>query len=770
MKGVSAAEKTALCLSGGGVRSAVFCLGVLQGLARLRLLTGFDYLSTVSGGGFTGSWLSALIRREGGIDRVAWTLASPQVEPPVSYLREHCNYLPSNMRLASGDLWSFLFRYFTKLLLNGITVLPVFVLLVLMIVYHGASRWGHFLPAVFGAAAMSYLHGRDRFRNQRLKGSAGLLAYYLLPVFLWAYTSAQVLPSLGLSLRLLARGVAGPDFVSPTDLLAVLYIPFAAACVVVVVSWNTLAAIYTLVGVMVGYIAELGALVYLSDAVTRANVPAVFFVAALIFAHLVNVNIMRITAGILHRMAICRWWQTAQLRLIAIAIIWPILAWLTLYAPDWVRSEGPLARWLLGVVLVVAVVTAVARIYSTALSKQPSGLSMIADGAVDLSALFVIACAVAGAAFLVGALQLDSIWKPILLISLPFAAGFLIDVNAIALYSFYKEALVRAFLGASNPQRRADPLTNVDPRDDIPLETLAQRPLPVICAARKLEGIAGDGLFRRTTESFVFTPFHCGSDSSGFRPTQEYAGGVTLGAAASVSGAAISPQLNKDVSIPVALFRAIFNDWLGVWLGNPAHSQTWTRGRPSHALQPLLSDFSGVFLESPYVYVSDGGHFDNLGLYEMVRRRCRHIVAVDASEDPTHTSDDLANAISKIRIDFGVIIEIESPAGTWLSGKSHYALARIRYTGGEDGTLLYIKPCLTGDEPVEVASYASQYPDFPHQSTSNQWFTEAQFESYRLLGLHTALSLSSGLGDIRSIGDLVRGLWETNSPRGTALS
>jgi hypothetical protein len=153
---------------------------------------------------------------------------------------------------------------------------------------------------------------------------------------------------------------------------------------------------------------------------------------------------------------------------------------------------------------------------------------------------------------------------------------------------------------------------------------------------------------------------------------------------------------------------------------------------------------------NPYVYLSDGGHFENLGLYEMVARRCRHIVVSDGGCDADYAFEDLGNAIRKIRIDLG--IPIEFPHGVHVDaaharhGNSHGAVGVIRYSAvdanADDGVILYLKATLSGDEPVDVANYASAHPDFPHESTANQWFGESQFESYRMLGVHTVETLA----------------------------
>ena len=150
--------------------------------------------------------------------------------------------------------------------------------------------------------------------------------------------------------------------------------------------------------------------------------------------------------------------------------------------------------------------------------------------------------------------------------------------------------------------------------------------------------------------------------------------------------------------------------------------------------------------EREWVYLSDGGHFENLGIYELVRRRCRFIIACDAGQDGAVTFGDLGNAIEKCRSDFGVDIEIDvskirpAPGGT--TSEWHCAVGSIRYDRQNRhevaGTLLYIKSSLTGDEPTDVLRYAAEHRAFPHETTSDQFFDESQFESYRALGYHIA--------------------------------
>jgi hypothetical protein len=158
------------------------------------------------------------------------------------------------------------------------------------------------------------------------------------------------------------------------------------------------------------------------------------------------------------------------------------------------------------------------------------------------------------------------------------------------------------------------------------------------------------------------------------------------------------------------------------------------------------------------VYLSDGGHFENLALYEMVLRRCKDIVVIDSGCDPEYTREDLGNAVRKVRIDLGISIEfadgIDIDPDLGEKGK-RCALATIHYDcvdkDAEPGHLLYIKPVLKGNEPEDVKNYGSVNTAFPQEPTSDQWFTESQFESYRRLGLFTVEEMTGKHNEALSV-------------------
>lgn len=274
------------------------------------------------------------------------------------------------------------------------------------------------------------------------------------------------------------------------------------------------------------------------------------------------------------------------------------------------------------------------------------------------------------------------------------------------------------------------------------------RLFPVINTALNLVGGNDLAWQQRKAEAFALTPLHAGAVSVGYRrsiwqlPNGElkyFAGdtGISIGTAMTISGAAANPSMGYHSSPAVTFLLTMFNARLGTWLGNPARDQASRRG-PRWMLPRIVAEaFGRTNRTSPYVNLSDGGHFENLGVYEMIRRRCQFILSIDAGQDGDYAFEDLANAINKARVDFGVSIEFAGKPAMHArkdGPSARTALATIRYGADEQGYLLYVKPAISTKEPVDVTTYAEKAVKFPHEPTSNQFFTERQFESYRMLG------------------------------------
>lgn len=361
-----------------------------------------------------------------------------------------------------------------------------------------------------------------------------------------------------------------------------------------------------------------------------------------------------------------------------------------------------------------------------------------------------------------------------------------ININRFSLHALYRNRLIRAFLGASR-ERTPDPFTGFDQADSPRMSELWPargadgrwtrrpltdwRPFHVVNMTMNIVSAKRLAWQERKAAPFTASPLHCGTSSrsyplgkesgnigdrpvGAYRPSQTYGGqhGMSLGTAMAISGAAASPNMGYHSSPSVTFLMTMFNMRLGWWLGNPGPegNLTYRHDGPAVAIRPLIEETFGLTTDNQrYVHVSDGGHFENLGLYEMVRRRCRFILISDAGRDPDYAFEDLGNAVRKIEIDLGVPIRLhklealkcrpEMRDGEILEGDYH-AIGEIDYqtadgsAGVDNGIIVYVKAGYHGTESAGVRSYAMANFDFPHQSTANQWFSESQFESYRSLG------------------------------------
>jgi hypothetical protein len=287
------------------------------------------------------------------------------------------------------------------------------------------------------------------------------------------------------------------------------------------------------------------------------------------------------------------------------------------------------------------------------------------------------------------------------------------------------------------------------------------RPYPIINAAMNMEGSSTEG--HRSADFFIFTPDHIGCNSTGYVNTrlfeQERGGepSLDLATATAISGAAVSSQMGQ-VGIPIlAPTLALLNIRLGYWARNPsffARGEFASRIRDWKIFYLFAEMFGRPSERNNKVYLTDGGHIDNLGVYQLLKRKCDVIIVVDAEADPAMTFGSLVDVERFARIDMGIRIELPFPltaeavskrkaalkagehptprCGDW----NHAVVGRILYPGRKDGLLLYIKAAVTGDEASYVLDYERRFPSFPHESTGDQFFTEEQFESYRALGFH----------------------------------
>lgn len=341
--------------------------------------------------------------------------------------------------------------------------------------------------------------------------------------------------------------------------------------------------------------------------------------------------------------------------------------------------------------------------------------------------------------------------------------GWMADPNLLSMQNFYRARLIRAYLGASNPERPAA-ITQEAARDDVPLTQMVGHmrggPYHLVNTTLNLAGARDLAAGQRSAANFVFSHYFCGSGRTAYRWTRQYmGGGLTLGTAVGISGAAASPSMGRYTpSLPLVMLMALLNVRLGSWMPNP-RQRRW-RERQAH-LWPfyLAHEFLARSTDTEsYCYLTDGGHFDNTGLYALVERGCRYIVVLDVGADPDLACEDIGQAVRMCRIDFGAEINLDVGqfrrlgreglaarhvvAGDVVYHPEHWqSLGRhVDAAAARTGRIIWIKPMVTPADPADVRQYHRQNRDFPQQTTLDQWYDEAQFESYRKLGFDSVMS------------------------------
>ncbi len=359
-----------------------------------------------------------------------------------------------------------------------------------------------------------------------------------------------------------------------------------------------------------------------------------------------------------------------------------------------------------------------------------------------------------------------------------YLLGKLIDANLTGMHGFYRDRLSQGFLvgvdqdGVIGPERELS-------LQEICLEG-SGAPYHLISASLNMQGESAGALRWRNSDFFVFSKRWCGGPHTEYCLTEQleyFAPDVHLGSAMAVSAAAAAPNMGSYTSGFLVMLMTLLNVRLGLWVPSPRRLrrmgelgmigsgerigdrlQRWwlqLKNRPSgyYLVNEMASrlDASG-----PYVNLSDGGHLENTGAYELLRRRCRFIIIGDAESDPEMQFGSLATLMRYASIDLGIEIEIDpgplrlrkdkTSKGHWAVGKIHYPAA----AGGKDretGILLYVKTSVVGNESEIIREYRARHNDFPQESTADQVFEEDQFEAYRALGYHIGNALFATRGD-----------------------
>jgi hypothetical protein len=608
----------ALALSGGGIRSATFSLGVLVALAKRNILPQFDYLSTVSGGGYIGAFLTSFLSVPNPGDRIG--LHSSQLPfkrergeaEALRDVRHRSRFLQSSPwerpTIASAQLYG--------MILNTLAI----ILLIACI-----------------AALELFIRSTFYFGN-----------WPRTPVYLGAFATLIVV------VHILGRF----RWLTPTDVDG--WLGFTTLVLLVLLSWYLLGFLHGAWQPFTG----------------KSSIwSTVGFVAAGVLPLLAAGGITLVG----------RRFRIVQLVLLAVAAlavpVFFLLVELALYdfAQHWIQgSESRIWRWVAVIAFLLAV------------------------------AAFVF---------------------------------FTLDVNVTSPHRHYRAKLAKAFLGQSSFDAQSNRLVM---RLRVSEATGGGRgPYHLVNCALNVPSSSKPAIQGRLTDFFLFSPAFSGSLLTGYHRTEQWETAdrnLDFATAFAISGAAASPQMGLSTLRHLSFWLTLLNIRLGYWVLKPL---------AGHSAPPrlgyLLKEMLGKMDErGPYLNVSDGGHIENLGVYELLRRRCKYIVAVDGEQDANMTFHALTTLQRLAAIDLGITIDMnldDLRLNYQGLSRSHFRFCRIRYPGRhpgaeEYGYLLYLKLSLTGNEGEFIRRYRYDEPAFPHHSTADQFFTETQFEAYRSLGEH----------------------------------
>ena len=871
---------TGLALSGGGIRSATFCLGALQVFEEKGLMPHVDYLSTVSGGGFIGAAYSAwryrktMYQMKDAMPKPADADKPPcpgetQEPPPVFnglilHLRKFAHYLSPRLGLMSTEPWRIVGAFVRNLVIHWLVMVSaVFALFASLLL---AQRHLYAVTVIvatigllFVGRGLAYELTARRCMNNpaRQPGEPCPMAQQLLQAPHLLLFAGLAMCGLSAALGFVASTRSGfPDWTSlhifstgmeplsiwldglikflpflqtmpPTEevprfnpgLPAALLLVAAAALVVTACGfasewrWRPRRRFVPSVrwlGLVLGFAVYLG--LWWALAASQNSILKTWGSVPLGLGEFLSFTTVSGVA------AAWAWVWQAALAIFGFAII--LSLFIAVFNREMDREEREWATRLVS----IALMTGCGWLVVAGLVTFSAWLAILTYAALYQDQIFGtdVASALAATGFWIGisswAARLarstsvkavaQKYWKQLLLKVGPplflaglvvlcgFAAALLVlwlggpdalwvgsevwwllggalvvfaiagsvlDSNEFSLHGFYRDRIVRSYLGASNAGSPAPDSTWNIRSDDLPLHCLTQSvkyggaPFHIINTAVNLFGSKDLQVQQRSCDSFVLTPTGCGSWATNYAPMPP---GLYLGSAVAASGAAVSSNMGMATrGASLAALMTVLNLRLGFWFGNP-RKNAQLRKRPTFAPSLLLLEgFSLTNENRQFVNLSDGGHFDNLGLYELIRRRCKFIIVLDAECDERYGFESLERVIRFARIDFDVHIDLDFQKIAPLSGESyaqaHWAVGSIDYSrvapgAGRDrglsphgetktGHLLYIKSSLCAPDKNahvsrDVLGYALRHPSFPHEPTSDQFFNEAQFESYRELG------------------------------------
>lgn len=768
-------ELIGLSLSGGGIRSSSFSLGVLQALHHADLLRHFDYLSTVSGGGFIGATLSSLLHHSGG--ELPFSKARSADTPIVTHLRNRSSYLNPGGVLNGARFPALILR---GLLLNVIAIVPVLLVAALV-----TEVW------------YTFTYNEQWLINKFYDPLAALL---LLVPFLALLVVHLLIPRKNPDLRERYEKFFAGSFVLAIAGIAIFFVQrlviFAiengefAEERIQIFSRNWLIFLFALPLCHMALRSTKSRLTRSVRGLILIAMSTVVPLCLLTTYLLVCINIIpnpmlqgRDKGPDAYKKHLKNLYEAEHN---GARLSWSIHSWLKRHdlnaskklkikcsgkCEDLKTTEEMIKECTRKLPYCSSIGNCDSCRINTAdiddgccwsvedeASGQELKLTLWMDKRANQihMALYEIPWNSVSVREFWDNLRGGGDRRPLILWSLLSLLSLLFfyrifNANVLSLHGFYRDSLARVFVvrprpGAPDEFEQAKGL-KLSELERGKTEAPYGAPYPLINATLNVRG-SEEGMLRyRKGVSFTFSPQFVGSSSTKYVATKAMETAdeqLSLASAAAISAAAAGPNMGSFTSGWLSPLFTLLNLRLGYWLPHPDHVRVrWLPQLPG--ARYILKEALGlVNVKSKFVNVSDGGHFENLGVYELLRRRCRLIVAVDGERDPEEQARALSTLMRLARIDLGVTIECEIQSFRDREGefeKQPWLWATIHY--GEDengkkmtGDLLYIKARVTGREPDYVYAYRKESPAFPHESTADQFFNEVQFECYRALGEH----------------------------------
>ncbi len=759
-----------LALSGGGIRSATFSLGVVQGLIKRGLFQFADYVSTVSGGGYLGSCISSLLNKKGEKETVLRAPGGSEDTEAIKHLRNSSNYLTPPGILNKLRLPLLVVR---GIFLNFFLVIPYIILAVILtemsneLVYPYLSTTGFFsviislclmvLLMVLYPFAMKLFKfgwgGRNKY-DLLLTTTFSLLFFFMLFIMVLKVVSVCV----NYSFEYLAV-----TFFNNLQIQHALLTILVAMVVLMFTSFRKY-----LLNIVVGILGPLFVFcIYLFLCVFFIESP---FLSTQYGRFLDDLD----KTGKIKQSAAATAITPAEGGKVKLRkqrsitsdpdyipfrkllkeqeLLHPNLMLLSIMAE---KTNYEPRAWTVSLVYLVGS-GLTSRLTSEKVKIEDKGYALfIAQNSIFRGHL--------------------SWWLYVAGLAMLLLNFLFLDVNITSMHGFYRDRLSKAYIirrsggdgesedgSESGNCREEDEGCNIRHEDTQKMSGLNAEgtfaPYHLINAAMNVPKSTDPDLRGRNTDFFTFSKLYSGSHLTGYCKTsdmEEADRSVNLGTAMAISAAAASPSMGTMTLSYLTFIMTLLNIRLNYWVPNPkyvcsSHDRLkglkrflFTFAGPKYLLKEIIGDLCD---RSIRVNLSDGGHIENLAIYQLLKRRCRLIIAVDGEADPKMNFKGLSTLLRYAKIDMGIDIDIDleplrkDPEGIsrrqWVMGDITYPARRKSGAGSkpEKAKLLYIKLSIDGDENEYIKAYRREHPDYPHQSTADQFFSESQFEVYRALG------------------------------------